>query len=279
MTKTVLLTGATDGIGKQAAIEIAQLKHHLILHGRNEEKLKDLQSELKTSTNNDKIDYVVADFSSLQEVQDLADAIFNRYKKINVLINNAGVFEKQRKESKDGYELTFAVNHLAHFLLTTELLPLLEESAPSRIVNVASQGHSGGYLDFDDLMLEKSFTGVRAYANSKLANILFTNKLARMLDPKKVTANSLHPGVINTKLLRAGWGYEGSPISSGAKTVMYVAFSEELKGVTGKYYSNKSEAVSNIKSRNVQDQDNLWEASLQIVKPISRSTVKYNPKT
>jgi len=269
LTKTVLLTGATDGIGKQSALEIAQLKHHLILHGRNEEKLKDLQSQLKTATNNDKIDHVVADFSSLQEVQDMADTIFKRYRKIDVLINNAGVFEKERKESKDGYELTFAVNHLAHFLLTTELLPLLEESAPSRIVNVASQAHSADHLDFDDLMLEKSYTGFKAYANSKLANILFTNKLARMLDPGKITANSLHPGVIKTKLLGSYWGTGGgSPVSTGARTIMHVAFFEELEGVTGKYFSNKSETFSSNSSRAVKDQDKLWDVSLQIVKPI-----------
>lgn len=261
--RIILITGSTDGIGKQAAIQLARQGATVLLHGRNERKGKQIAQEIKDKTGNQKIDFFQADLASLQQVRQLAEAIKNRYDKLHVLINNAGVFETTLRKSADGFEMTFAVNHLAPFLLTCLLIDLLHRSAPARIVNVSSMAHSRE-LDFQNLQGEKHYSGYTAYAYSKLANILFTFKLARLLDKNKITANCLHPGVINTKLLHAGWGLGGASTEQGARILTYLASSPEVAGVTGKYfYEMQGPTNPAAIAYDEEVQDRLWQLSEQ----------------
>jgi len=180
-----------------------------------------------------------------------------------VLINNAGVYETRHRTSEDGFEMTFAVNHLAPFLLTYLLLDLLKKAAPSRIINVSSIAHASS-MDFENLQGEKHYGGYEAYALSKLCNILFTYKLARLLEGSGVTANCLHPGTISTKLLKAGWGVGGSPVTQGSVTSAYLATAPELEGVTGKYFMDKKQKESSRISYDQKIQKKLWLISEQL---------------
>ena len=182
-----------------------------------------------------------------------------------MLINNAGVFENEKIFTSDGYEMTFGVNHLAHFLLTILLLDLIKSSAPSRIINVSSMAHSGNEFDLENLNSEKSFSSYNAYAISKAANILFTYKLAKDLEGTGVTVNALHPGVISTKLLHKGWGIGGASLESGAATSVYLASSDEVEGVTGKYFSNKRRSRSSSLTHDEELQQKLWDISYKMV--------------
>ncbi len=259
----ILITGSTDGIGKQAANQLARMGATVLLHGRNEQKGKQIAREIKQQTGNENVDFFQADLSSLQQVRQLAAAVKKRYEQLHVLINNAGVFEPTLRRSEDGFEMTFAVNHLAHFLLTCLLLDHLCQSAPARIINVASMAHSHE-LDFQNLQGERHYSGYTAYAYSKLANILFTFKLARLLDKNKITANCLHPGVINTKLLHAGWGLGGDSPEQGARILTYLATSPDVKGVTGTYfYEMQGPAKPAAIAYDEQVQDRLWQLSEQ----------------
>lgn len=263
--RIILITGSTDGIGKQAAIQLAQQGATVLLHGRNEQKAQKVMQEIIEKTGNKKIDYFIADLASLKQVHALADEVRNRYDKLHVLLNNAAVFENTLRRSEDGFEMTFAVNHLAHFLLTCLLLDHLYQSTPARIVNVSSMAHSHE-LDFDNLHGEKHYSGYTAYAYSKLANILFTFKLACLLDKNKITVNCLHPGVINTKLLRAGWGLGGDSTDQGARILTYLASSPEVEGVTGKYfYQMQGPTKPAAIAYDEQIQDRLWQLSEQWV--------------
>ena len=259
----VLITGSTDGIGKQAAIQLAQQGLTVLLHGRNEQKGKQIIKEIKQQTGNQNVDFFQADLASLQQVRQLAAAVKKQYEQVHVLINNAGVFEPSFRRGEDGFEMTFTVNHLAHFLLTCLLLDHLCQSAPARIINVASMAHSHE-LDFQNLQGERHYSGYTAYAYSKLANILFTFKLARMLDKNKITVNCLHPGVINTKLLHAGWGLGGTSPEQGAHILTYLATSPDVDGVTGKYfYEMQGPAKPAAIAYDEQVQDRLWQLSEQ----------------
>ena len=258
--KIVLITGSTDGIGKQTALELIQKEAKVIIHGRNEQRAKKVVTELTDRTNNSEMDYVIADLSSFGEIRKMSEDLHNRYHKLDVLINNAGVYKNERVLSKDGFELTFAINHLSCFLLTGLLLDLIKDSSYSRIVNVASQAHAG-QLDFDNLQGEKYYDGYDAYSRSKLCNIMFTYKLAGILEGSGITANVLHPGVISTKLLHAGWGSGGSDITLGSKTSVYLATSEYVAFVSGKYFSTQRLARSSRISYDTIVQDKLWEVS------------------
>ena len=178
--KTILITGSTDGIGKQTAFELAEMGAAVIIHGKNSLRTKSVYEEIKQKTSNDSVDFFIADFSSLKKVKALSQYIHWKYDKLDVLINNAGVFETERKLSVDGFEKTFAVNHLAHFLLTTLLMDLIKKSDYSRIINVASMAHASE-LDFDNLNGEKFYDGSTAYSYSKLCNIMFTYYLTQKL--------------------------------------------------------------------------------------------------
>lgn len=242
----ILVTGATDGIGKQTALELVRKKHRVLVHGRTHEKAERAAREVGGEP-------VFGDLSSIAEIHALAEQIAD----VDVLVHNAGVFMKTREVTIDGLETTFAVNHLAPFLLTHLLLPRLQNKPDPRIVVVSSNAHNGGHIDLNDLQMERRFDGYRAYCNSKLMNVLFGYELARRAPG--IAVSSLHPGVINTKLLRVGFGMGGASLESGARTSVKVATDPSLRGVTGKYYSNEREAQSSQESHDRALQAELWE--------------------
>ena len=198
--KVCLVTGATAGIGKVAAAALAAQGAEVVITGRNPQKTRDVVDQIKSETGNQSIQYLLADFSDLQQVRDLAASFKERCSRLDVLLNNAGAFYNNRKETALGVEMTFLVNHLAPFLLTQLLLDVLRSSAPARIVNVASDAHKYGTMDFDDLGFERGYFGMKAYARSKLANVLFTYELARRLAGSGVTVNAVHPGHVATDI-------------------------------------------------------------------------------
>ena len=255
--KTILVTGSTDGIGKQTALELLKRGAKVLIHGKD---LKKLEKTKKEFSKYGEVKYYKADFSSFKDIKRMADEILENESELKVLINNAGIFSHKRILSEDGYELTFAVNHLAPFYLTYLLLPLLKKSSPSRIINVSSMAHSSS-IDFSNLQGERGYSGYEAYSLSKLANILFTFELAEKLKDYDITVNCLHPGVINTKLLREGWGFGGGSVVEGAKTSVYLASSSEVSNITGKYFSNQrvSEPASIAYDKEIRKK--LWEIS------------------
>ncbi len=242
----ILVTGSTDGLGKSTARDLATSGATVLLHGRDPERGDSVVRELREETDNDSLHYYVADFSSLEEVRRLADEITADHDRLDVLVNNAGIGagrrgEKSRDSSRDGYELRFAVNYLAPFLLTRLLLPLVRRSVPSRIVNVASAGQSP--ISFDDVMLERGYDGMRAYAQSKLALVMFTFDLAEELEGTGVTANSLHPAsLMDTKIVFEAFGSASSSVREGTDATVRLAISPELEGITGRYFDGQREA-------------------------------------
>ncbi len=261
MQKIILVTGSTDGIGKTTAKILAQKGHKIIVHGRSEERCINSVNEIIKATGNENVEYIVGNFASLKSVRVMADNILNKYPYINVLINNAGICKKERILTEDGFEAHFGINHLAPFLLTGLILPLLKKGTPARIINVSSTAHKRAKLDFDDLNMAKDFYHYTAYANSKLANVLFSNYLAEKLIKENITVNSLHPGVISTKLLKEGFGMKGASLEEGAATSVLLAESLELEEVTGKYFSEKVEtpAVNTAYKKNIQEK--MWAIS------------------
>ncbi len=262
--KTILITGATDGIGKQTAFELAKLGHKVIVHGRNKKKSQEVTNELIQLSGNENLKHVYSDLSSFEEIQKMSDCIKKKYDRIDVLINNAAVFMNDRVILPNGFETNFMVNHMAMFALTNALLPLLKEKQGSRIINVSSMAQSGT-MDFDNLNGEKYFDAYNAYAVSKLENVLFTYKLHRMLKGKSPTVNCLHPGVISTKLLHAGWGIGGGSLEQGASTSVFLASSDEVENVSGKYFVNSQQQKSSAISYDQKIQDRLWEISEELM--------------
>jgi NAD(P)-dependent dehydrogenase (short-subunit alcohol dehydrogenase family) len=245
--KTVLITGATGGIGLAAAVAMARQGAHLVLVGRNQTRGLDAISEIRRRAGSDRAEFLRADFSSLAEVRRLALALLAEDRPLHVLVNNAGTMNTSRKLSVDGFEEMFAVNHLAHFLLTRLLLPRLQACAPARIVHVASNAHSFCKgMRWHDLSHEREFSAFPAYGHSKLANILFSNELARRLRGSGVTSNALHPGAVATGI-GSNNGITGRVVplllkpffrspARGAATTIYLASAAEVDGVTGKYF-------------------------------------------
>jgi NAD(P)-dependent dehydrogenase (short-subunit alcohol dehydrogenase family) len=256
-SKRALITGGTDGIGLATARELVRRSVEVSVHGRDAPRANTALEELRSAASGPAPAAVYGDFASLAQVRALADQVLTRYDRLDVLINNAGIVMNRREESVDGYELTFAVNHLAPFLLTRLLLDRLRGSAPSRIVVVSSMTHSGAELDLDDLQMTRQFSGFEAYSRSKLANILFAFALARRLEGTGVTANALHPGVIATKLLHANFS-GGAPPEEGARTSVFLALSPEVEGVTGRYFVNCRESRTSAAGRDVSLQERLW---------------------
>jgi NAD(P)-dependent dehydrogenase (short-subunit alcohol dehydrogenase family) len=251
--QVILVTGATDGLGKQVARDLAAQGATVLLHGRSREKGEATLQEIRDATGNQKLMYYNADFSSLDAVRGLAEQIQADRDRLDVLINNAGIGAgsrpARREMSADGYELRFAVNYLAPFLLTYRLLPLLRRSTPARIVNVASVGQQP--IDFDNVMLEEGYDGLRAYRQSKLAQVMFTFDLAEELSESGITVNSLHPAsLMNTKMVLET-DYFGGPMSTveeGAHAVEYLATSPELDAVTGEYFDGEHRARANAQA-------------------------------
>ncbi len=259
---TVLVTGSTDGIGKETALQLAKMDAEVILHGRGLERGQRIQEDLLRKTGNNSLQFFRADLASRGQVKRLAADIKGSYNHLHVLINNAGTYQPERKLTEDGLETTFAVNFLAPFLLTHELQDLIRSSAPSRIVNVASVAHWNGAIDWSNLQGEVRYEGFDAYATSKLALILFSYALARRLKGTKVTANCLHPGVIKTKLLQAGFSdYPGDTPENGAKTSVYLASSPEVEGISGSYFEACKAVHSSPISYDRKLQETLWSIS------------------
>ena len=274
--KLILVTGSNTGIGFATALELARSGATVIASARDAEKGRRAVEEMRRRTGNEKIELLVGDLGSLAGVHRLADDFLDRWDRLDVVINNAGLILSRRSETEDGFETTFAVNHLAPFLLTHRLLGRLKDSSPSRIVNVASRAHVRARLDFDDLHNRRLYRSMDVYSQSKLANILFTRELARRLEGTGVTANCLHPGVVRSDLgasgdmggfLRLGWllvqPFFLSP-EKGARTSIYLAQSPDVADVSGEYFDNCRPSKSSSRSRNLGDAERLWTVSAEL---------------
>lgn len=258
---TVLVTGATDGIGLATALGLARRGARVILHGRHPERIATAE-DLLAAEGLRAAGSVTADFADLATVRAMAEDVRRRFPDLRVLLNNAGVFMQRWERSADGFELTWQINHLAPVLLTMELLPLLRGNAPARIVNVASIAHSRGTIDLDDPQGDHDFDGYAAYAQSKLANVLFTYELATRLAAGTVDVNCLHPGVIGTKLLREGFGIDGASLEEGARTSIHCALAEDLEGTTGTYFVRENPTPSSKTSYDIQLRTGLWNLTM-----------------
>jgi NAD(P)-dependent dehydrogenase (short-subunit alcohol dehydrogenase family) len=259
----ILVTGATDGLGRRVAQVVAAKGATMLLHGRNPERLKATLEELRIQPGSEKVSSYLADLSSLGAVRGLADRIHSEHDRLDFLVNNAGIIARERRESEDGYELTFAVNYLSHFLLTRLLLPLLKDSAPARIVNVASAGQSP--LDFSNLMLERGYDAMKAYSQSKLAQVMFTFELADHLRGTGVTVNALHPAsLMDTKMVQSTFGYTMSTVEEGTEAVVRLAVSQEVEGITGRYFDGTRQTRANRQAYNPRDRNRLWVLSEQL---------------
>ncbi len=272
--KIVLVTGATNGIGLETARELSRMGALVTIVSRNAEKCAAATSAINSETGNP-VEYIAADLSTLSGMRHVAENFRKSHNQLHILVNNAGGFFIKRFVTQDGYEMTFALNHLNYFFLTILLLDLLKASAPARIVNVASGSHVGASIDFDDLQGEKRYGGFRAYGQSKLANILFTYELARHLEKTGVTVNALHPGYVDTGIpLSSGFPGKIAKLSArlfaqkpevGAQTSIYLAASPEVEGVTGKYYIDCKQVASSPESYDKSVAEKLWQVSLDLV--------------
>jgi NAD(P)-dependent dehydrogenase (short-subunit alcohol dehydrogenase family) len=274
--KTVLVTGATGGIGRAAAVGLASLGARVGITGRDRARGEAAAAAIARESGGPAVDVFVADMSSQAEVRRLADEVLAAYPRLDVLLNNVGGFWAHRHVTADGLEHTFALNHLAPFLLTNLLLDRLIASAPARIVTVSSGAQSMGKIDFDDLMGERKYSGQQAYNQSKLANVMFTYELARRLEGSGVSANALHPGVTRTAfggedptgamapLIAVLRPFMKSP-EQGAGTAIYLASSPEVEGVTGRYFSGRKAKRSNKASYDTPTTSRLWEVSADLV--------------
>ncbi len=259
--KTGLVTGATDGIGRETARQLLEKGMGVFVHGRTLDKARSVIEELQRGIPSSQAEPVYADLANMHEVLALAEQVRDRKPVLDVLINNAGVYEPKRVITVDGFELTLAVNHFAHFLLTHALLGLLKAAPQGRIITVSSIAHRSGRLDLDDLTFARRYSGYEAYGTSKLVNILFTVALARSLAGTSVTANSLHPGVISTKLLHKGFGPGGAPVQAGARMSVYLATAEEVKDISGAYFEQGRQATPSRLARDESLAEALWEKS------------------
>jgi NAD(P)-dependent dehydrogenase (short-subunit alcohol dehydrogenase family) len=275
--RVCLVTGATSGIGKATAHALAGLGASVVILGRRPAELDAVAAEMRASTGNDDVTVALADLASLESIRRLADRFRAEHDRLHVLINNAGVNLNHRSVTVDGFETTFAVNHLAPFLLTNLLLDLLKRSAPSRVVSVASTAFRRGRIDFDDLQAERSFSGFRVYSQSKLANVLFTTELARRLEGTGVTANCVHPGVVRGTGLGRGerfplavrviWPLIRPVMKSpeqGARTSVYTATSPDLEDVSGRLFINSRPARISAAADDRALAERLWTVSAQL---------------
>jgi len=274
--KICLVTGATGGIGRAAARALAQMGATVVIVGRDAPKTAQLVQEIRAFSGNQNVDSLLADLSSQQDVRRLAGEFKSKYPHLHVLLNNAGGTFSTRQLSVDGIEMTFALNHLAYFLLTNLLLDTIKASAPARIINVSSDAHSGGKIDFDNLQGELSYSSFGPYGNSKLANILFTTELARRLEGTGVTVNALHPGLTRTGFGKNNPGFfmkimqviiplvARSP-EKGAQTSIYLASSPEVQSVTGKYFVDCKVTQPAPQAADATVARKLWDVSAELV--------------
>jgi NAD(P)-dependent dehydrogenase (short-subunit alcohol dehydrogenase family) len=264
--QTVLITGSTDGLGEATAERLAKRGATVLVHGRSPQKLERALAKLGIDRGTH-VQGILADLGSLERVRGMASHVEREVDRLDVLVNNAGVAVMgERRESADGYELTFAVNYLSHFLLTLELLPLLRASAPARIVSVASIGQAP--IDFEDPMAERSYEGFRAYCQSKLAQIMFTFELAERLEAageRGVTVNALHPATLmDTKMVRESFGRTGSSVADGVESLTRLVVDPELEGVTGRYFDQLDEGSADPQAYDRDARRRLWSLSEEL---------------
>jgi NAD(P)-dependent dehydrogenase (short-subunit alcohol dehydrogenase family) len=265
---TALVTGATDGLGRSVATELAERGARVLVHGRNPERGAETVAEIRRRTGNDRVELHLADFSSLAEVRDLAEAVAESAPELGLLINNAGIGSglpegRERQESRDGNELRFAVNYLAGFALTERLLPALRANAPARIVFVSSLGQMP--LDFDDPMLNNGYSGVRAYCQSKLAQVMEAIDIAESVPAAEVTANSLHPATfMPTKMVLAERGSSVESLELGTRAVTRLAVDSELDGVSGRFFDRLEEGAADPQAYDPQARARLRELSEEL---------------
>jgi NAD(P)-dependent dehydrogenase (short-subunit alcohol dehydrogenase family) len=275
--KICLVTGSTNGIGKSTGFELARIGATVVIVGRDAQKTSEVVQEIRAASGNPNVDSLLADLSSQREVRRLAKDFKRRYSQLHVLINNAGGFFLRRQLSVDGIEMTFALNHLASFLLTDLLLDTIKASAPARIINVSSDAHASGKIEFDNLQGERNFRP-SAYDNSKLANILFTMELARRLEGTGVSVNALHPGFVatgfaknNDKIIAAFVSLFAPLIArsptKGAETSIYLASSPNAEGMTGKYFYDSQVISAAPQATDMVVAKKLWDATTKMVHP------------
>ena len=270
--KICCVTGGTSGIGKETALGLARLGAIIILPARNLELAEAVKQEIIEKTGNINIDCMPCDFVSFASIRSFVAAFLAKYDRLHILVNNAGIMKPTRQISHDGIERTFAVNHLAPFLLTTLLLETIKRSAPARIINVSSDGYKSGTIDFDDIEGKQKYTAFRAYSQSKLANILFTRKLASMLVGTGVTVNALHPGMTATNFLKLlpslvrplAKMFMLTP-AQGAETTIYLASSPDVATVTGEYCIKSKIVPVSAKAQSTETADRLWSVSERYV--------------
>ena len=270
--QVALVTGATSGIGKVTACALAKQGGEVIVAGRNQEKAEETVRWIKAETGSQAVSYLLADYSDLEQVRELAATFKERYSRLDLLVNNAGAFFNKRHETPYGVERTFLVNHLAPFLLTNLLLDVLQKSAPARIVNVSSDGYKQATIDLDDLEFKRGFFGMKAYGRSKLATILFTYELARRLAGSGVTVNALHPGHAATDIFRTNFPLIGPALKwvmglfaltpeQGADNSIYLASSPEVEGITGRYFVKREAVETTPMTLNKELADRLRDVS------------------
>lgn len=281
--KTVLITGANTGIGKETAIDLAKRGANVIIACRSVEKAKVAQNEIISASGNKHVSLVELDLASLESVRQCAEKINKEQNRLDILINNAGVMTCPKWQTKDGFELQFGTNHLGHFLFTNLLLDLIKKSAPAKILNLSSLAHENGQIYFDDLMLEKDYTPVKAYCQSKLANVLFTKELTRRLEGTSVNTYVIHPGGVDTDLQRhitTSWPWLSIPLAifgpflrrimfksseEGAQTSIYCAVDENAAKETGLYYSDCAVKKPSPRAEDAETARKLWEVSAELV--------------
>ena len=272
--KIILITGATGGIGRVAAEQLAGMGGHVVIVGRNPRKTQTVVEEIRAATGNPQVDYLIGDLSLQADVKRVACEYTERYDRLHVLINNAGALFMRREVTSEGLEMTLALNHLAYFTLTYELLDLIKASAPARIINVASAAHYGSRIDFKRLDSGQPYVGYDAYGRSKLMNVVFTYELAHMLESSRVMVNCLHPGFVATNFGKNN-GALYRPIMNlthlfaispqkGAETIVYLASSPAVEGITGRYFTNKTAVASSAASYDQNSWQRLWDASLEL---------------
>lgn len=270
-----IVTGSSRGIGFYTARGLARQGARVVVVGHNEERGHDAVARIQEDAGEGAAEFMFADLSTQEQIRRFADTFRAGHERLDVLVNNVGGFFLQRQESADGIELTFALNHLSYFLVTNLLLDMLKDSAPARIVNVSSGSHRNARMHFEDLQFEEDYNGLRAYGQSKLANLLFTYELARRLEGTDVTANALHPGLVNTHFGKQNpilrpllnlihFLFAKSP-KEGAETPIYLASSPEVAGISGQYFVDEEPTRSSDASYDEQAAERLWEISARMV--------------
>jgi NAD(P)-dependent dehydrogenase (short-subunit alcohol dehydrogenase family) len=274
--KTVLVTGATNGIGFVTARELAKMDAVVLMVARDEKKGRAKLEEIRKTVPNAKLELLLADLSSMASIRQLATNITAKYSSLDVMVNNAGAFYSDRRVSKDGFEMTFALNHIGYFLLTNLLLETLKRGKNARIVSVSSGAHLAAKINFDDLQFEQKFSGWAAYCTSKLMNVLFTKELSRRLAGTGVTANCLHPGFVNTGFAGDSSDFFGRALNfvknfaaitpeKGAETMIYLSSSTDVANMTGEYFEKKKIAKVNPIALDSSVAKRLWDVSEKLV--------------